>query len=73
MSQPTEAQLLAGQLAQLVGFAVAGLLMLAGTVVLWRARSTRVAVGAMFLLTLPALIVVIIGPAFALLLLNAIT
>jgi uncharacterized membrane protein len=73
MSQPTEAQPLARQLAQLVGFALAGLLTLAGAVVLWRARSTRAVVGAICLLTLPALILILLGPAFVLILLNATT
>jgi uncharacterized membrane protein len=54
-------------------FAVAGLLTLAGAVVLWRARSTRVAVAAVSLLTLPALIVPIFGPALILVLRNVTT
>jgi hypothetical protein len=73
VTQPTEAQIAARQVAQLAGFGLAGLLMLAGTVAIWRARSTRAALGAMLLLTLPALILFILGPAFALILLSSIT
>jgi uncharacterized membrane protein len=69
--QQTEAEVLAAQRRQLGMFALDGLLVLPGTVVLWRARSTRAVVGAICLLTLPAMFLVILGPAFVLVLLNA--
>jgi hypothetical protein len=73
MIEPTEAQLLAGRRVQLAIFALAGLLSVAGTVVLWRARSARATLGAILLLTLPALILILLGPAFVLILGNATT
>ena len=64
MVESTAEQVLAAQRVQLAFFGLAGVLMLAGTIVPWRARSTRVALGAVLLLTLPALFLPAFGPAF---------
>ena len=70
MNQPTTAEVLFQQAALSVILAVASLLMLAGTVLIWRARSPLVAIGAITLLTLPALVLVLLSPAFVLILAN---
>jgi nitrate reductase gamma subunit len=73
MNQPTEAQIQVRQLVKLVSVGIVGLLMVAGTILLWRARSARTALGALLLFTFPALFLVILGPAFVLIFLNWIT
>lgn len=50
-----------------------GLLTVAGTLVIWRARSRAVLAGAMLGLTFPALWLVILGPAIVLVLTNTAT
>jgi hypothetical protein len=70
MIKPTAEQVLATQRIQLVVFGLVSLLTLAGTVVLWRARSARAASAAALLLTLPALFLFMLAPAFVLILGN---
>jgi uncharacterized membrane protein len=70
MYEPTEAQRLTTLTIQIVVYAIAGVLTLAGAVVIWRARSARVVLAAMALLTLPALFLFLLGPAFVLIIGN---
>ena len=60
----------AGWPAQVVVLAIAIVLELAGMVAIWRAKSSRAVVGAVLLLTLPAAIVLLFGPAVLLVLSN---
>ena len=66
----TEAGARAALGGQMIVLALVGLLALAGTVTLWRARSRTVVAGAVILLTVPALILLIFSPAFVLILMN---
>jgi hypothetical protein len=50
-----------------------GLLTVAGTLVIWRARSRAVLAGAMIVLIFPALWLVILGPTLVLVLTNTVT
>jgi hypothetical protein len=70
MYQPTAAQILAAQLTQLATFGLAAVLMVAGMVVIWRARSTRAVIGAYLLLTIPSVFVLVFAPAFVIILGN---
>jgi hypothetical protein len=70
LGQPTAAEVLDGQRILLAIAALVAGLTLAATVVLWRARSTAAVVGAVLLLTIPALILMVFGPAFAFMLRN---
>ena len=67
---PTELRGLDARLASFVIFALAAVLSSAGAAAIWRARSRRIVIGAFLLLTLPALILVILAPAFVLILTN---
>lgn len=66
----SEAEARAALVGQMIVFALVGLLALAGTVTMWRARSRTVLAGAVILLTVPALVLLIFSPAFVLLLRN---
>ena len=70
MSEPTAPEALASQQVQMLLVAIAALLMVAGTIFLYRARSARAALIPLLLLTFPALFLVILGPAFVLILSN---
>lgn len=67
---PTQATTFAGVLAEVVLYAIFGLLTLAGTVAIWRARSGTVVYGAVVLLTTPAMILGILAPALVIILAN---
>jgi hypothetical protein len=73
LNRPTEAQLLAARIQEFALLGLVGVLMVAGTIVIWRARSARTVLAAMFLLTVPALVLLIMGPAFLLILGNLTT
>ena len=70
LTEPTQAEILARQREQLAIYGLAGLLTVAGTALLYRARSTRAAITAALVFTFPALFLVFLGPAFVLILSN---
>jgi hypothetical protein len=68
--QPSEQAYVGGLPIWMLAFAVAGALMLVGTVVIWRARTSRRVLAALALLTFPAFIIALFVPAFVLVLSN---
>jgi tryptophan-rich sensory protein len=71
--QPSEAERMESLRAVAFVYAIAAALTVAGTIVIWRARSPRAVLAAYALLTIPALILMIMGPAFVLILRNMTT
>ena len=70
IQQPSEQADIGGLSSWMLVVPVAGALMVAGTILIWRARTSRRVLAAMTLLTLPAFIIALFGPAVALVLGN---
>jgi hypothetical protein len=70
IDQPSEQAYVGGLPIWMLVFAVAGALMLAGTIAIWRARTSRRVLAAVAFLTLPAFIIALFGPAVVLVLTN---